>query len=139
MLGRRSSAGTRRSSDGSQPSITFGSGPTGGGIDLGYSNLGGSAAGEEPFIVPSSSSSDVSSNYSDKESMLSWAQQQEEKEEKEDTKEEREQETRLKRWFLALTFAMVVVGVAMSVFTYYYLSNEEQQAFESTVRSWGWF
>ena len=81
-----------------------------------------------------SSSSDWPDDASDKESLQSWAKEQQEKEaEDEDDLFASKEEQHLRRWFIVISFALMIVGVCVSVFTYYYLVGQEQDNFEIGV------
>ena len=102
----------------------------GSGIPGGSSSVGPSVGS----IGYDSSSSDWPDDASDKESLQSWAKEQQEKEAEDEadlfaTKEEQH----LRRWFIVITFALMIVGVCVCVFTYYYLTGQEDENFELGV------
>lgn len=103
---------------------------------LGSGIPGGSHASVGPSIGSAfdSDSSSWPDDGSDKESLQSWAKEQQEKEaEDEDDLSAAKEEKHLRRWFIVITFALMIVGVLVSVFTYYYLSGEEEENFEIGV------
>jgi Cell division protein CrgA len=109
----------RRSSNQSQGSIP-------GGSSVGLS--AGSA------YVGDSSSSDWPDDASEKESLRSWAKEQQEKEaQDEDDQFAAKEEQHLRRWFIFIAFGMMIVGIVVSVITYYYLHGEEIENFEVGV------
>jgi hypothetical protein len=94
-------------------------------VDFGY----GEVAHED-----GSSDSDWPDDMSDKESLQSWAKEQKEKEAEDDHEMSAiKEEQHLRRWFLAVPVVLLLVGVGVSLFTFYYLSGNEQKNFERAV------
>lgn len=91
-----------------------------------------------------SSSSDWpdDASASDRESIQSWASKQQEKEaEDSDDLFGTKEEQHMRRWFIVVTLGLSIMGVLVSVYTYYYLLGHQEENFESGVSIifGGWF
>ena len=108
----------------------------------GDSTCGGSVVqanleyGEPPSLRnSSSSSSDWQGDASDKESLQSWAKEAQAKEEENDVDLFAKKEgKRLRLRFLFVAIGFILVGVGLCIFTYLYLTGQERDDFESSVR-----
>ncbi|CAB9516323.1 Receptor-type guanylate cyclase gcy [Seminavis robusta] len=127
FFGRRSSAGTGSSGGDASGSANVpnpAAAASSSHVDYGYGEISHNPSS-------ASSDSDWPDDMSDKESLQSWAKDTQKQEEEDDedlfgTKEEHN----LKRWFIVVTVLLLFLAIGVSVFTYWYLSTQEQDTFE---------
>ena len=109
----------RRFSNSRRNSNNAGGGPADANA-LGYGDLSGSDESSWP------------SDASDKESLQSWKKHNKD-EDDDDMQLAAKEEQEARRWFLMVTALMVLAGIGITVYTYFYLTGKEEDEFERTV------